>query len=89
MVASPRNCTESAMVFDNDICAAANSTEPRARLHPLLENLKLLAEDHFKREDAVLREAVDLAKDPHQDRSLTADYLKAVSDTALDEHRGA
>lgn len=73
----------------NDICAAAESTEPRARLQPLLEAFRLLAEDHFKREDVVLREAVDRAKDPHQERSLTADYLKAVSDTALDEHRGA
>src|SRR5579862_9805489 len=72
----------------NDICAAAEPTEPRVRLQPLLEAFKLLAEDHFKREDVVLREAVDRAKDPQAERSLTADYLKAVSDNALDEHRG-
>lgn len=69
-----------------DIAAAVHERRPREELQPLLKGLKLLAEVHFQRENAVLLEIAGGAVESEEGRVQTQAYLEAVGAAALDAH---
>lgn len=70
----------------NEVCAAARANRRPRQLRSLLGALKLATESHLEREDAILREISDGVKRAQPERRVKRAYLKAMSDTALEEH---
>ncbi len=70
----------------NQLCTTVEDDHGSEQLRAQMEAFKLLAEDHFKRENAVLRNISGGVKDDEPERRHKRAHLKVMSDAALEKH---
>jgi hemerythrin-like metal-binding protein len=67
----------------NQICSIKHAEDTPDQLRPLLETLTIIAVEHFKSENALIREVIFWASDLQESRRTMPDIMSAA---AMNEH---